>query len=295
MICKLCGSNNVNILCDRPLRDGGIGNYTKESVKVFQCKHCDVIWHDDYGNDIEEYYESKSYRIAVNGDFKVEDIYKSHDLRIIEKFEQTGTHIFRGKVVADVGCAVGAFLDFVNGVADTVIGIEPSELFREVLAEKGYPTYAYVQEAVVDYKNKIDVITSFDVIEHVDDPESFLKGIYDLLSEDGCSIIGTPTDAPIMRELLGESYEKQILFNTPHIWIFSEKNLKMLAEKCGFKNIEVKYYQRYGIDNLLGWLMRNKPQSDYNASFVTNTLKNVFKGQCEDNKLADFIVLHIKK
>lgn len=69
----------------------------------------------------------------------------------------------------------------------------------------------------------------------------------------------------------------------------------MLAEKCGFKNIEVKYYQRYGIDNLLGWLMCNKPQSDYNASFVTNTLKNVFKGQCEDNKLADFIVLHIKK
>lgn len=68
-----------------------------------------------------------------------------------------------------------------------------------------------------------DVITSFDVIEHVEDPREFLQDVYDLLSPKRQAIIGTPTDAPVMRELLGEIYEKNQLFSTQHPWIFGEK------------------------------------------------------------------------
>lgn len=55
---------------------------------------------------------------------------------------------------------------------------------------------------------KVEVVTSFDVIEHVENPRKFIKEVYELLAPNGTAIIGTPTDAPIMRELLGEVYEK---------------------------------------------------------------------------------------
>ena len=71
--------------------------------------------------------------------------------------------------------------------------------------------------------NKIDVITSFDVIEHVEEPTKFITDIFELLAEGGQAIIGTPTEAPVMRELLGEIFEKKLLFSTQHIWIFLKK------------------------------------------------------------------------
>ena len=139
------------------------------------------------------------------------------------------------------------------------------------------------------------MITSFDVIEHVEDPVLFLKDIYDLLSEGGQAIIGTPTDAPVMRELLGEIYEKKILFSTQHLWIFSEKNYKDIARKAGFCNVKVKYFQRYGLDNLVGWLVNKEAKSEICASFITATFEDTWKRECEKNGLADYIVLYLTK
>lgn len=136
---------------------------------------------------------------------------------------------------------------------------------------------------------------SFDVIEHVEDPKQFIEGIYELLKDGGNAIIGTPTDAPILRELLGSVYERHILFNTQHLWIFNEDNLKQIANEVGFKKIEIKYFQRYGFENMLGWLKDKEPRADINLNSISKTMDAVFKSQCSDNKLADYIVLYAQK
>lgn len=186
-------------------------------------------------------------------------------------------------------------MDYISGVAREVVAVEPSLKYRNIMSRKGFSTYSYADEAKKLYANKIDVITSFDVIEHVQSPESFIKDVYDLLTVGGKAIIGTPTDAPIMRSLLGKDYEKKLLFSTQHLWILSEKNLRMISEKCGFKNIDIKYYQRYGIDNMLGWLKEKEPKSEIKQKFITETLNNVWKAQLVDNRLADYIVLYLEK
>ncbi len=116
-----------------------------------------------------------------------------------------------------------------------------------------------------------------------------------MLTYGGKAIIGTPTDAPVMRSLLGNDYEKKLLFSTQHLWILSEKNLRMISEKCGFRKATFKYYQRYGIGNMLGWLKEKEPKSEINQEFITETLNNVWKAQLVDNGLADYIVLYLEK
>lgn len=107
-------------------------------------------------------------------------------------------------MVADIGCGCGAFLDLVSGVGQSIIAVEPTESYRQVLNRKGYSTYPYANEALKEWKGKVDIVVSFDVIEHVNAPEQFIREVYELLKNGGKCIIGTPTDAPVMRKLLGE-------------------------------------------------------------------------------------------
>ena len=295
MKCKICGSENTDIIYNDLIRDGGLGQYTKKPIKIFQCKDCDVIWHENKIDDVKKYYETEEYRKELEGSSEEEKFYELHDKETLDKLNYTGTTIFRNKVVADIGCGCGAFLDYVSGVAREVVAVEPSLKYRNIMSRKGFSTYSYADEAKKLYANKIDVITSFDVIEHVQSPESFIKDVYDLLTAGGKAIIGTPTDTPIMRSLLGKDYEKKLLFSTQHLWILSEKNLRIISEKCGFKNIDIKYYQRYGIDNMLGWLKDKEPKSEIKQKFITETLNNVWKAQLVDNGLADYIVLYLEK
>ena len=238
---------------------------------------------------------STEYRNSLEGRSDASAFYELHDKETLDKFQYTGTDIFRQKVVADVGCWCGAFLDFVKGVAKTVVAIEPAEAYRFIMEEKGFQIYAYAEEAKKDWKAGVDVITSFDVIEHVESPRKFMCDVYDLLSESGRAIIGTPTEAPVMRCLLGQIYEQQQLFSTQHLWVFSENNLRMLAEEAGFKKIEFKYFQRYGIKNLLGWLKEKTPRSDIDSLLISNTLDNVWRSECSAYGTADYIVTYLYK
>lgn len=295
MKCKICGGSNIKSIYNGVIRDGGLGQYTKDFVEIFQCNDCDVIWHESKINDFQKYYETEEYRKKLEGSSEEEKFYELHDKETLDKLNYTGTTIFRNKVVADLGCGCGAFLDYIDGVAKEIIAIEPSQKYRNIMDRKGFSTFAYSKNAKTEYKNKIDVLTSFDVIEHVESPEEFLQDIYDLLVRGGKAIIGTPTDAPVMRSLLGEVYEKKILFSTQHLWILSEKNLILLAERVGFKDVSVKYYQRYGVDNMIGWIKEKEPKSEVECNFITETLNNVWKAQLVDNSLSDYIVLYLKK
>lgn len=293
--CKLCGSKNSRIIYDAPIRMGGLGKYTQQNIPMYQCESCGVIWHDSVREGLDQYYESEEYRDSMGEGSDEEVFYRNHDRETLDKLEYTGTELFRNKVVADIGCGAGSFLDYVSGVSKSVVAVEPSKVYQRVLSRKGFSTYSYAVDALPDWKGQVDVITSFDVIEHVEDPLAFMRDTYELVSPTGVVITGTPTDAPIMRRLLGTHYEKQVLFSTQHLWIFSKDNLRLIAEKAGFQRIEAKYFQRYGLENLLGWCLEKKPKAAIDEPFFRNELDYAWKGACSAREVADYIVLYAWK
>lgn len=197
--------------------------------------------------------------------------------------------------MTDIGCGGGAFLDYLNGVASEIVAVEPSAYYRNMMKQKGYHTYPYAAEAAKDWKEKTDVVVSFDVIEHVEDPVRFLADIKMLLGKGGEAVIGTPTDAPVMRRMLGNIYEQRLLFSTQHLWIFSEKNLKMMAKQAGFEEIEVRYFQRYGLSNFVGWIKEQRACGEPDYSFISDAMDAVWKAELSRQGLSDYIVLFVKK
>ena len=139
------------------------------------------------------------------------------------------------------------------------------------------------------------MITSFDVIEHVESPFNFLDDVHGLLAKGGQAIIGTPTDAPVMRKLLGEIYEQKQLFSTQHLWVLGEKNLKYMAEKIGFSDVKIKYFQRYGIGNMMGWIKDKTQGTAVTDNWISLTLDSVWRLQLTEKGLADYVVLYVTK
>ncbi|NLM20334.1 MAG: class I SAM-dependent methyltransferase [Peptococcaceae bacterium] len=295
MKCQICSNEDISTIYDGQIRDGGIGRYTDINVNMYQCQECGVIWHNLRERDLDEYYSSEDYRQELEGTSSENDFYRIHDGETLDKLYYTGTTVFRDKIVADLGCAAGAFLDSISGMAKTVIGIEPSNVYQTALKKKGYCTFAYASDAIQEYGGKVDVLTSFDVIEHVSDPLTFLKEVHALLREKGKAIIGTPTDAPVMRAMLGQIYEKELLFSTQHLWVFNQKSLMLLAKKAGFRKASVRYFQRYGLGNALSWLKYRQPKGNVSYSFITDTMDIVWKKELEAQGLSDYIVLNVER
>ena len=294
MKCKLCGSEKIFITYEGIIRNGGLGKYTKSPVKMWRCEDCDAIWHDNI-LDVSEYYESKEYRMELEDTTEEEDFYRLHDKDSLDKFIYTGTTIFRNKKVADIGCGCGAFLDYIKGVAEEVIAVEPSNYYLDIMRNKGFTVFQYATDAYDKLGSTVDTIVSFDVIEHVEDPRDFLKNVYNLLKEGGKAVIGTPTETPVMRQLIGEDYERKLLFSTQHIWVLGEKNLRMISDEIGFSSVDIKYYQRYGLSNLVGWVRDRVPGTSIDSSWITSSLDRMYRSEVETKGLSDYIVLYVEK
>lgn len=292
MKCKVCGSDSVRVGYQGPIRDGVFGQKSKCEYEIFECGSCGVFWHDIYED--ATYYESEEYRIRLEKSSDIGDYYRLHDAEVLEKLSYTGTAVFRDRVVADVGCAGGSFLDFVRGSAAKVIAVEPSAIYRKHLSDRGYETFAYQREALDKYVGILDVVTSFDVIEHTADPLEFAREQFSLLKDDGTAICGTPSSMPAPRKLLPEVYEP-FLFSVQHPWGFSEQALALVFQKAGFQRVNVQKVQRYGLANLLHWLKFHAPKGHMDNETVTPTADYAWRNEMNALGLNDYFVVKAEK
>jgi len=293
MHCSICGSDNTEITYKGKIRNGAPGKMTDESISMYRCENCFTIWHECFSAD-NELYQTDDYRESIGEMVTLQEFYSKHDAEILDKLNYTGTEVYRDKLFMDIGCGGGGLADFIRTVASEAILIEPNANFAGQLRKKGYKVFAYADDALEEYENKIELIISFDVIEHVDNPQVFLSSIYKLLSPDGIAYIGTPTEYPVLRSLLGSEFDA-FVFSTQHTWVFSREGLEYLARNCGFSAYSVSFYQRFGLGNLIAWLQTRQPKGEMIYEFITPTLQSHYKSEMARDGTAEYLVLKLSK
>jgi 2-polyprenyl-3-methyl-5-hydroxy-6-metoxy-1,4-benzoquinol methylase len=295
MICPICTDESIILIYEGKIRNGTPGQTTDDAVKIYQCENCHVIWHKN-NNIIENnaLYESDSYRKSMGETVTLSEFYLKHDHEILDKLIYTGTKVYRDKIFMDIGCGGGGYADYIRGVARSIVLIEPNENFRKQLQKKDYEVFTYADNALDKYGNTIELITSYDVIEHIEEPYKFLQTIYKLLSKDGIAYIGTPTEYPVLRRLLGAEFDS-FLFSVQHPWVFSRRCLEIMAEKIGFSEIAVMFYQRFGIGNLIAWLQTHEPKGEVIYDFITPAINNLWKSEMAKEETAEYIILRLRR
>jgi 2-polyprenyl-3-methyl-5-hydroxy-6-metoxy-1,4-benzoquinol methylase len=104
------------------------------------------------------------------------------------------SRISRNASVLDVGCGRGAFLSKVSSPNRT--GIELNKSAADVARKRGI---AIVEELIGDHSGVYDVVTAFQVLEHIADPLTFLSDCLAAVKPGGLLIIAVPNNDSFIR------------------------------------------------------------------------------------------------
>ncbi|MAG22086.1 MAG: hypothetical protein CL943_02155 [Candidatus Diapherotrites archaeon] len=163
-----------------------------------------VEWSDGYAD-----YNNYSERTKHPWSFMVE--------RIISQKQS-------GKIL-DIGCALGHFLSFFPKNFEKY-GTDISE-FAVDHAGQNLPSIRFAQGDISvekPFKERFDIITAFDVLEHTLNLRSALKNISDMLKDDGLFVVAVPVASRIhhLFAALGKSFlttmDSHLTLTTAKAW-----------------------------------------------------------------------------
>lgn len=143
--------------------------------------------------------------------------------------------------VLDVGCAFGYFLKLCDEYGLETYGLDISEyaLEKAKTITKAKLYLHDVNDGLRIFQNEFfDLITMFDVIEHVENPYTFLIESRRVLKSGGKLIITTPNLNAITRFWKKDKWYGYI--DDSHLYLFTPTSLRSLVERAGFKTMKLE-------------------------------------------------------
>ena len=116
-----------------------------------------------------------------------------------------------------------------------IIAVEPSSDLAKTCAKKGLNV---IEEPIenVTFIEKADVITNFELIEHLFWPEDYISACASLLNTGGLFICTTPNIKGFDLLMLGEVSDN--ISGPNHLNYFNPKSFCHLLQRCGFRILE---------------------------------------------------------
>lgn len=262
-----------NLIYKGKIREGSVGTLTEEDYSVYFDTELEYAYLDPrpFTN-----YEDESYRVSVNGSNALSRYYELHEKPQTAYFELIKNFINKDNIVLEIGCAGGILLDKVKEISFKTIGIEPNMEFQKSLKQRGHIVYSQMSDALDEWKNKIDFIMSFHVIEHVDQPLDFIQTIGQLLKAGGNAFVLTPNYNDILLKINFEAFAP-FYFRKVHPFYLTVESLKKMIDRAGMEFITSIYYHDFGLSNALHWLRDKAPKGDEAMQGIDNTLNDQWK------------------
>jgi 2-polyprenyl-3-methyl-5-hydroxy-6-metoxy-1,4-benzoquinol methylase len=138
----------------------------------------------------------------------------------------------------DVGCGIGYFFDVAKSRGWEVYGTEYTDSAVTICEGKGITMNAGALNPQNYEAESFDVITSFEVIEHINTPKEEMARIFSLLRKGGYFYVTTPNFNSLLRYYLGPNYN--VICWPEHLSYYTPKTLTSLMLKHGFRKRWVK-------------------------------------------------------
>jgi len=178
----------------------------------------------------EEYSDYLSDKTIIQKNFR-------NSLRLLYLFAKENNR----KMLFEVGCAYGLFLEEASTGFLKVAGIDISEdAIQYATSVLGLTAYCedYLSHEIAE---KADVICMWDTIEHLKHPDLYLKKAYTHLNEGGLIAITTGDIGSLNARIFGKRWRQ--IHPPTHLHYFSRRTITALLEKCGF---EIVYFRHKG-------------------------------------------------
>ena len=211
--------------------------WTKEShFQAYKCNDCALIFMNPQLSEegLNKYYSDYIGRRRINNKLKMEqrNLQYKLDYNLINKF------IAKGKIL-DVGCNGGFFLNFFDNDFEKH-GTEVDQHAVE-FAKKNFPELSkniiFKKFENSEYDNNFfDLIIMRGVVEHVSNPELYIKEVSKKLKKNGLFYIcATPNGSSFCANYFRERWS--LFHPIQHLWHYSSHNLEILCSKYSLKLI----------------------------------------------------------
>lgn len=218
---------------------------------MIRCNHCDIVFihpqpvRSRIAKNNKLLYESERLLLAYFN--KKEELTRRAEkcIEFLSKYKKNGK-------VLDIGCSYGFYLNTFKERGYNSIGIDTSKKavnyakrqFRLRVLAGDFETHVFNSKS-------FEIITLFDVIEHLPKPQIAISKINNILKENGIIVIQTPNIRSIISRLTGLKWFWLLI--PQHLFLYSVKSLKFLLENNGFSVIKVYTWDDIYefIDNIL--------------------------------------------
>jgi len=201
----------------------------------------------------------------------------------------------RGRLL-DVGCGAGYFLDAARAAGWQVAGVELSEaaaaaarsdlgldVFTGALVEAGFPT------------NDFDLITMFEVLEHMRDPGAALSEAFRLLRPGGLLAVEVPNDMDAYRAALACADQRWWVIPPVHIYYFNASSLSRWLLMSGFEPVHLSTEGSVGSDLLSQLRGHGRQASHWIVASVRRLLAPVDWMLARTGRHSELIILAQKR
>jgi 2-polyprenyl-3-methyl-5-hydroxy-6-metoxy-1,4-benzoquinol methylase len=191
-------------------------------VQVIECRTCLTAWQwpDSFSQDDAKAYYATQYGNSNSGYF--DSLFKAKVCAI--EFEFLKKNTSKKGTLLDIGAGAGVFVQHAILNGWKAQGVDLS--FSSEHVTKG---------TVDDITGCFDVVTMWDVIEHVEDPHHVIQQAVDKLADDGLLILETGNYLSAERILNEENWWA---FNPDHRWYHAPGTVETILRKCGLRQFE---------------------------------------------------------
>jgi len=140
-----------------------------------------------------------------------------------------------GNLLLDVGCASGDFLNFMRKKYHwEVQGVEISSYAAALARDKfNLDVFTGTLEQAEFQENSFNVVTMWDVLEHLHDPNSTLQEIARILKPAGMLALRVPNADSFDAKIFGPYWSG--LDSPRHLYVFGKSTITKILEKNGFR------------------------------------------------------------
>lgn len=155
-------------------------------------------------------------------------------LAVVEKYYPS-----KGRLL-DVGCGTGAFVRIAGERGWMAEGVDPAEWMIERARAQCPTARFHVGEPwlVELERGSLDVVTLWNVLEHVPDPAKVLRRARMWLAPEGRLVIRVPNGQSVMARLMGRRW---VLLLREHLWYFAPKTIAPLLWAEGFEVLDIRW------------------------------------------------------
>lgn len=270
--CNICDSDDYHVLYEADhghVKNKDLLGVYRASADQFlfdqlvKCNTCGLIYVNPRLNCNTIL---RIYQTSEDQDFVSQA--KAREKTFLKYVRQIEKHSPKGRIL-DVGTGSGAFLAAAKKRGWGVYGIELNtwlcawitrnyniEVKNGTLFEQRYPDSFF------------DVVTLWDVLEHMGDPKAVLSEIRRILKPNGLLVINFPNISSLLARLAGR---KWWFLLSVHLYYFTPQTLRKLVRAVGFSSFKTGMHFQY---LSLGYLVYRVKTYNMGAYKIANKIIN---------------------